>query len=103
MRSPLTYTPRPGLLQSASAAAAIAYLGSFVVAGFVFSNPLLLVAAGAGAVIALASDFRVMAESAKLAFLFVRVGLAGADMGAAYLLPRLVGLCLLYTSDAADE
>jgi enoyl-CoA hydratase/carnithine racemase len=50
------------------------------------------VAAGAGAVIALASDFRVMAESAKLAFLFVRVGLAGADMGAAYLLPRLVGL-----------
>ena len=52
MRSPLTYTPRPGLLQSASAAAAIAYLGSFVVAGFLFSNPLLLVAAGAGAVIA---------------------------------------------------
>jgi enoyl-CoA hydratase/carnithine racemase len=50
------------------------------------------VAAGAGAVIALASDLRVMAESAKLAFLFVRVGLAGADMGAAYLLPRLIGL-----------
>ena len=50
------------------------------------------VAAGAGAVIALAADLRVMADSAKLAFLFVRVGLAGADMGAAYLLPRLVGL-----------
>jgi enoyl-CoA hydratase/carnithine racemase len=50
------------------------------------------VAAGAGAVIALACDLRVMAESAKLAFLFVRVGLAGADMGAAFLLPRLVGL-----------
>jgi energy-coupling factor transport system permease protein len=52
MRSPLTYTPRPGLLQAASASAAIVYLGSFVVAGFVFSNPLLLVAAGAGAAIA---------------------------------------------------
>jgi len=48
--------------------------------------------AGAGAVIAIASDFRIAAESAKIAFLFVRVGLAGADMGAAWLLPRLVGL-----------
>lgn len=48
--------------------------------------------AGAGAAIALAADFRVAAESARVAFLFVRVGLAGADMGAAYLLPRLVGL-----------
>lgn len=50
------------------------------------------VAAGAGAVLALASDFRVLARSATLSFLFTRVGLAGADMGAAYLLPRLVGL-----------
>jgi enoyl-CoA hydratase/carnithine racemase len=50
------------------------------------------VAAGAGAVIALACDLRVMAASAKIAFLFVRVGLAGADMGAAWLLPRVVGL-----------
>lgn len=49
-------------------------------------------AAGAGAVIALACDLRVAAESAKIAFLFVRVGLAGADMGAAWLLPRVVGL-----------
>jgi enoyl-CoA hydratase/carnithine racemase len=48
--------------------------------------------AGAGAAIALASDFRVAAEGAKIAFLFVKVGLAGADMGAAYLLPRVVGL-----------
>jgi enoyl-CoA hydratase/carnithine racemase len=48
--------------------------------------------AGAGAAIALASDFRVAADTAKIAFLFVKVGLAGADMGAAYLLPRLVGL-----------
>ncbi len=50
------------------------------------------VAAGAGAVIALASDFRLLARSAKFAFLFTKVGLAGADMGSAYLLPRLVGL-----------
>ena len=50
------------------------------------------VAAGAGAVIALAADFRLMSRSAKLAFLFTKVGLAGADMGSAYLLPRLVGL-----------
>ena len=48
--------------------------------------------AGAGAAIALAADFRVAAESARIAFLFVKVGLAGADMGAAYLLPRVVGL-----------
>lgn len=48
--------------------------------------------AGAGAAIALASDFRVAADTAKIAFLFVKVGLAGADMGAAFLLPRLVGL-----------
>jgi enoyl-CoA hydratase/carnithine racemase len=49
-------------------------------------------AAGAGSVIALAADFRVVARSARFAFLFTKVGLAGADMGAAYLLPRLVGL-----------
>ena len=47
--------------------------------------------AGAGAVIAAACDFRIAAESAKIAFLFVRVGLSGADMGASWLLPRLVG------------
>jgi enoyl-CoA hydratase/carnithine racemase len=50
------------------------------------------IAAGAGSVIALASDFRVLARSAAFAFLFTKVGLAGADMGSAYLLPRLVGL-----------
>jgi enoyl-CoA hydratase/carnithine racemase len=50
------------------------------------------VAAGAGSVLALASDFRLVARSAKFSFLFTRVGLAGADMGAAYLLPRLIGL-----------
>ena len=50
------------------------------------------IAAGAGSVLALASDIRVLAESANFAFLFTRVGLAGADMGSAYLLPRIVGL-----------
>ena len=50
------------------------------------------VATGAGAVIALASDFRIAVPHASLAFLFTKVGLAGADMGAAYLLPRVVGL-----------
>jgi enoyl-CoA hydratase/carnithine racemase len=49
-------------------------------------------AAGAGAVIALAADFRVATPEARFAFLFTKVGLSGGDMGAAYLLPRLVGL-----------
>jgi enoyl-CoA hydratase/carnithine racemase len=49
------------------------------------------IAAGAGAVLALASDFRIMADTARFAFLFTRVGLTGADMGAAKLLPRVVG------------
>jgi enoyl-CoA hydratase/carnithine racemase len=50
------------------------------------------VAAGAGSVLALAADFRVVARSARFAFLFTKVGLSGGDMGAAYLLPRIVGL-----------
>jgi enoyl-CoA hydratase/carnithine racemase len=49
-------------------------------------------AAGAGAVIALAADLRVLAASAKFAFLFTKVGLSGGDMGAGWLLPRVVGL-----------
>ncbi|MGH8966788.1 MAG: enoyl-CoA hydratase family protein [Actinomycetes bacterium] len=49
------------------------------------------IAAGAGSVIALASDFRVCSTSARFAFLFTKVGLSGGDMGAAYLLPRVVG------------
>lgn len=47
--------------------------------------------AGAGAVIALASDLRYLGATARFAFLFTKVGLTGADMGAAYLLPRIVG------------
>jgi enoyl-CoA hydratase/carnithine racemase len=59
--------------------------------------------AGAGACIALASDIRIAADEAKIAFVFVKVGLAGTDMGATYLLPRIVGLSkateLLMTGD----
>lgn len=47
--------------------------------------------AGAGAVIAAACDIRIAAASARIAFLFTKVGLSGADMGAAWLLPRIVG------------
>jgi len=49
------------------------------------------IAAGAGAVLALAADFRLMADTARFAFLFTKVGLTGADMGATFLLPRVVG------------
>ncbi|MFN8179937.1 MAG: enoyl-CoA hydratase family protein [bacterium] len=62
--------------------------------------------AGAGAVIAAACDFRVAAESARIAFLFTKVGLSGADMGASWLLPRIVGLGwaaeLLMTGEFVD-
>jgi enoyl-CoA hydratase/carnithine racemase len=47
--------------------------------------------AGAGAVLATASDFRIASENAKIAYLFVRVGLSGADMGVSWMLPRIVG------------
>ena len=61
---------------------------------------------GAGAVIAAAADVRVASETAKIAFLFTKVGLSGADMGAAWLLPRIVGLGhateLLMTGDFLD-
>jgi enoyl-CoA hydratase/carnithine racemase len=49
-------------------------------------------AVGAGAVMAIASDFRIASTTAKIGFIFPKVGLSGADMGAAYLLPRIVGL-----------
>jgi enoyl-CoA hydratase/carnithine racemase len=61
------------------------------------------VVAGAGAMIALASDLRIASPEARIAFLFVKVGLSGADMGAAFLLPRVIGLSkateLLFTGD----
>src|SRR3989454_2148771 len=62
--------------------------------------------AGAGAVIAAACDMRIAAGSAQIAFLFTKVGLSGADMGAAWLLPRIVGYRhateLLVTGDFVD-
>ena len=66
-------------------------------------------AVGAGAVMAIACDLRVASDKAKIGFIFPKVGLCGADMGAGYLLPRIVGLGraseLLFTGDvvAADE
>jgi enoyl-CoA hydratase/carnithine racemase len=50
------------------------------------------IAAGAGAVLALACDFRLLAERARFEFLFTRVGISGGDMGVCWLLPRVVGL-----------
>jgi enoyl-CoA hydratase/carnithine racemase len=64
------------------------------------------VCAGAGAILAMAADLRFGTARSKLAFLFVRVGLAGADMGACNLLPRIIGAGraaeLLYTGRAID-
>jgi len=64
------------------------------------------VAVGAGAVIACACDLRIAAAGAKLGFIFPKVGLCGADMGATYLLPRIVGLGhaseLLFFGDVID-
>jgi enoyl-CoA hydratase/carnithine racemase len=64
------------------------------------------VCAGAGAILAMASDLRYGTARAKVAFLFVRVGLAGADMGACNMLPRIIGAGraaeLLYTGRAMD-
>jgi enoyl-CoA hydratase/carnithine racemase len=62
------------------------------------------VCAGAGAILAMASDFRYGTDRSQVAFLFVRVGLAGCDMGACTILPRIIGLGraseLLYTGRA---
>jgi enoyl-CoA hydratase/carnithine racemase len=62
--------------------------------------------AGAGAVVASACDVRIAAESSRIAFLFTKVGLSGADMGASWLLPRLVGMGrameILMTGDFLD-
>ena len=59
------------------------------------------ICAGAGAIIAMASDMRIAATGAKVAFLFNKVGLAGCDMGACAILPRIIGQSraseLLYT------
>ncbi|HEX4885705.1 MAG TPA: enoyl-CoA hydratase family protein [Casimicrobiaceae bacterium] len=104
---PLTRMAMPGLL------AFTRMTGDLVLAMRRCPQPIVAavdgVCAGAGAMVALASDLRLGTPGAKTAFLFVRVGLAGADMGACALLPRTIGQGraaeLLYTGRAmsADE
>jgi len=104
---PLTGMDMPGLLQFTQ------MTGDLVKAMRHCPQPIVAavdgVCAGAGAILAMASDFRLGTPRAKTAFLFTRVGLAGCDMGACALLPRIIGQGraaeLLYTgrSMSADE
>ena len=86
---PLTQMDRDGLLQFTR------MTGDLVRAMRACPQPIVAavegVCAGAGAILAMASDIRVAAPNAKTAFLFTRVGLSGADMGACAILPRIVG------------
>jgi len=99
---PLTKMDAPGLLRFTR------MTGDLVKAMRACPQPIIAavdgVCAGAGAILALAADFRIATPSARTAFLFTRVGLAGCDMGACALLPRLVGQGraaeLLYTGRA---
>jgi enoyl-CoA hydratase/carnithine racemase len=104
---PLTQTDAAGLLEFTR------MTGDVVKAMRACPQPIVAavdgVCAGAGAILAMASDFRLGTPRAKTAFLFVRVGLAGCDMGACSILPRIIGQGraseLLYTGRAmsADE
>ncbi len=104
---PLTRMDAPGLLDFTR------MTGDLVLAMRRCPQPIVAavdgVCAGAGAMVALAADLRLGTPAARTAFLFVRVGLAGADMGACALLPRTIGQGraaeLLYTGRAmsADE
>ncbi len=104
---PLTRMTMPGLLDFTR------MTGDLVKAMRACPQPVIAavdgICAGAGAMIALASDLRIGTSQARTAFLFTRVGLAGADMGACTLLPRMIGQGraseLLYTGRAmtADE
>src|SRR3954471_22276502 len=86
---PLTKLDMPGLL------AFTHMTGDLVKAMRACPQPIVAaidgVCAGAGAILALASDLRLGTARSKTAFLFVRVGLAGADMGACAMLPRIIG------------
>ena len=101
---PLTKMPMPQLLEFTG------MTGDLVKAMRHCPQPVIAaiegVCAGAGALIALASDLRYAAPGAKAAFLFVRVGLAGCDMGACSMLPRVIGQGraaeLLYTGRSID-
>jgi enoyl-CoA hydratase/carnithine racemase len=104
---PLTKMPMPQLLEFTR------MTGDLVKAMRSCPQPVIAavdgICAGAGAILAMASDLRYAAPNAKVAFLFVRVGLAGCDMGACAMLPRIIGQGraseLLYTgrSMSADE
>ena len=104
---PLTKMDDPGLLKFTT------MTGDLVKAIRACPQPVIAavegVCAGAGAILAMASDIRFASPSAKTAFLFTRVGLSGADMGACAILPRIIGhgraAELLFTgrSMSADE
>ncbi len=86
---PLTHMDRDGLLDFTR------MTGDLVKAMRACPQPIVAavegVCAGAGAILAMASDLRLAAPGSKTAFLFVRVGLSGADMGACAMLPRIIG------------
>jgi energy-coupling factor transport system permease protein len=92
MRSPFAYVPRPGPLQSASPGAAVAYVGSLVVVAFLYSSPLVLVAAGLGAFLAgslagaRAAVRAALRMSVTLALLIVFVNALVVDRGETVLL-----------------
>jgi enoyl-CoA hydratase/carnithine racemase len=102
--APLTKMDRGGLLQFTR------MTGDLVRAIRACPQPVIAavegVCAGAGAILAMASDLRVASASAKTAFLFTRVGLSGADMGACAILPRIIGhgraAELLFTGRSMD-
>jgi enoyl-CoA hydratase/carnithine racemase len=105
--APLTRMDTPGLLKFTR------MTGDLVLAMRDCPQPIIAgvegICAGAGAIIAMASDFRFSVPGSRTAFLFVRVGLAGCDMGACAILPRIIGQGraaeLLYTgrSMSAEE
>ena len=86
---PLTQMDMPGLLRFTR------MTGDLVKAMRACPQPIVTaldgVCAGAGAIVAMASDLRIAAPNTKTAFLFTRVGLAGCDMGACAILPRIIG------------
>jgi enoyl-CoA hydratase/carnithine racemase len=101
---PLTKMDREGLLRFTT------MTGELVRAMRACPQPIIAavegVCAGAGAILAMASDLRIASPNAKTAFLFTRVGLSGADMGACAMLPRIVGhgraADLLFTGRSMD-
>ena len=81
MKSPFAYQPRPGPLQAASPGAAVAYLGAIVAVAFLYSNPLVLVAAGAAAILAglLAGARRAVRVALKMGLALARRAMMGVS------------------------